>query len=757
MIEYQINNVCRMVGDQQILQNINLKLTGGLTFILGVSGAGKSTLLNLLGLLDNPDNGTLIYNGSTMTGLAEQKQDQFRASQIGFIFQDDNLLNDLTVEQNLDLALEISCHSPNNRKEILDQFGIESLRHRIVNTLSGGERQRVAVARALLKNSAVILADEPTGSLDGQNSELITQALRVCADQQNRIIVVVTHNAELAERYADRIITLRDGRIVDDRQFVSDKIAKTVSIRSEITWPTTNCRIHSKHLIKLAHLNLRRKKAAVIVLILLISFSLAAAGFVAEIQGSTARMINRLDTQYLETDFIEMHSPNKRPYSLAGSLGTPFRPEQLEYISGSGLFNNIVAYYGISLGAEWQEKNVPIDNLRFINLDSFFTNRIMTNDITGKFPESNDQIILGQDIANTLFGSEDPLGQIIVLYAGNLQDDGYQVPVTVAGVNNTRSPSGQCITYVSQQISFAFARSQSVPFAEFDRAANIINSGNVYTGGSTGRFSSEQPTTLLWGREARGMAEVAVDLAVLEAIFQNVYGDHLVLPDDLEKLRELLQEDFYLIRENAFLVKIVGYFNSSGQIMFSVSEELAEQMKTPLPTIVNGYARDLAVVRNFTKSDVAKDFLCFLRYDHLRISISGPLGQFSTVLALISFLVLLISVFMVISFVRFSITERTYEIGLLRALGGRRRDILNIFRLEQVLIGLAAGCAAMLVLLIFKFLSGHFLPDMAATSPVFGLILPGVFLGSVALPILAGLIPLRRVYFLKPIDCIRRR
>ena len=206
-----------------------------------------------------------------------------------------------------------------------------------------------------------------------------------------------------------------------------------------------------------------------------------------------------------------------------------------------------------------------------------------------------------------------------------------------------------------------------------------------------------------------------------------------------------------------FRSRIVGVYDSNQKVMFSVSNELMQLMTTPLPTVLNGYARDMNVIQNFQQTDIANEFICFLRYNHLRLGISQPLSRFTLVLSIVAVVMLLITAFMIISFVKLSISERIYEIGLLRALGGSRRDVVNVFRTEQVMIGLAGGIYSLLIHLLLEIAVKKIAPDLAGATSLSLLILLFVILGSLLLPLVASLLPLRRVYQLSPIDCIRRR
>ncbi len=187
----------------------------GMVFILGKSGSGKSTLLNLCGGLDKPSSGEIILNGKSCKDFKEKDFDLYRNTFAGFVFQEYNIVEEYTVEENVALALELQ--GKRNKQEvakILEEADLFDLAARKANTLSGGQKQRVAIARALVKQPQIILADEPTGALDSQTGTQIFDLLKKYSE--NRLVLVVSHDRDFAERYADRIIELQDGKVLSD-------------------------------------------------------------------------------------------------------------------------------------------------------------------------------------------------------------------------------------------------------------------------------------------------------------------------------------------------------------------------------------------------------------------------------------------------------------------------------------------------------------------------------------------------------------
>ena len=188
----------------------------GMVFLLGKSGSGKSTLLNLCGGLDSPDSGEIIIKGRSSKDFSQSDFDSYRNTFIGFVFQEYNILEEFTVEDNIALALELQGKSKDRARvqEILRQVEMEQFAKRKPNTLSGGQKQRVAIARALVKNPEIIMADEPTGALDSNTGKQVFDTLKKLSE--SKLVIVVSHDREFAEIYGDRIIELKDGKIISD-------------------------------------------------------------------------------------------------------------------------------------------------------------------------------------------------------------------------------------------------------------------------------------------------------------------------------------------------------------------------------------------------------------------------------------------------------------------------------------------------------------------------------------------------------------
>lgn len=235
----ELKNICKTYRPKkgvpvQALKNVSIKFTEkGMVFILGKSGCGKSTLLNCIGGLDKFDSGELIIKGKSSKDFSGSDFDSYRNTFIGFIFQEYNILSEFNVEKNIALALELQGKKATHEKvqELLEQVDLADQGKRKTNELSGGQKQRIAIARALIKDPEIIIADEPTGALDSATGKQVFDTLKKLS--QDKLVIIVSHDREFAENYADRIIEMKDGVIISDetkRHIDGQKLNDGVSV-----------------------------------------------------------------------------------------------------------------------------------------------------------------------------------------------------------------------------------------------------------------------------------------------------------------------------------------------------------------------------------------------------------------------------------------------------------------------------------------------------------------------------------------------
>lgn len=278
----ELKNVCKKY-DREVLKKINLKFGNkGFICLVGESGSGKTTLLNIIGGLEQPDSGRVIFNGNNIKNI----DSSFYSNQlVSFINQNYNLIDKYTVLENILLPIELRrIRSPCNVDNILKMLGIYSLKNKKVISLSGGEKQRVAIARCIVQNTRVILADEPTGALDSENAYSVMRILKNLSKQ--KLVIVVTHNIELANSFADDIIKINDGKICSKLKVIN-KYSKIKCNRK--------IKLSFIKLVKYAIKNLNNKLLRNILTILAFTIGLLSLGIVLSIKTGFNKELDSLN------------------------------------------------------------------------------------------------------------------------------------------------------------------------------------------------------------------------------------------------------------------------------------------------------------------------------------------------------------------------------------------------------------------------------------------------------------------------------
>lgn len=734
---YCLKNISKSVKDKKILDNISIDFKQGLNIIIGESGSGKSTLLNILGIIDNPSDGDIFFNEEKLTGRTDIQLDDFRAENIGFIFQSSNLISDITVDENLKLAMEINNIDTADYKKMLERFKIDDLIDKKVNVLSGGEQQRVSIVRALLKNSSIILADEPTGNLDKGNSKIVFETLKECAEIYNKIVIVVTHDQRLAREYADYIVELEDGKIISAE--VINKSEKE-TIKSEFSKKNKETRkLDIKRKIHFSKNYIKRKPWKVMITAFITAITIALPLLVLDINSQTTSMFDKMDTNYLETDLIEINQKAGNPKNTV-EYGVVFNEEELEEIRNSDLFAEITEIIPLGIAAKSGDVQIDIENIRYVKTTDFYKNRVMNNDIDGEFIADKNEIILGKDIAYVLFGNENPIGNTIYLTC-----KWTEIPVTIVGVNNTQNIEGDYLTFMDNELCFEMTRKTTDKYLYISPKDEVnANTSNIYSGGIGGTYGYEKTYPLLMGRypEENEENKIAIDISMMDLYEEN------------EDEKIIFNKEFYLQICNIFEVEVCGVYDSNLEQGIYINNKLQEKINNPAPSVVYCYAKNQEIVREFDKYDINDKYDCFTMYRHLIGSVSDKTHTMREILVIIAFLLVFISFFTISSFVNISISERTYEIGILRALGCNKKDIKGIFYIQSLITGCIGAVMSVGIFCISKlFIDNKILENV--NNKWMLLFMSAIILCCISLVMISSIPPLRKINKMKPIDCIR--
>lgn len=317
-----------VTGEEKVeaLKGINVEFRKSeFVSILGQSGCGKTTLLNIIGGLDRYTKGDLIINGKSTKDFKDKDWDSYRNYSVGFVFQSYNLISHQSVLSNVELALTISGYSKQEKRqkaiEALEKVGLKDQIHKKPNQLSGGQMQRVAIARAIVNNPDIILADEPTGALDSKTSVQIMDVLKTLA--KDKLIIMVTHNSDLAETYSDRIINLLDGKIISDSNPYVQKIegkqiekGKTVNAYNKKTKMKFSTALH------LSLNNLMTKKGRTILTAFAGSIGIIGIALILSLSSGVQNYINNLQKETMVSYPISIEKESMDLSSMLDSVAT---------------------------------------------------------------------------------------------------------------------------------------------------------------------------------------------------------------------------------------------------------------------------------------------------------------------------------------------------------------------------------------------------------------------------------------------------
>lgn len=304
---------------QPVLRNISMEFKQGeLVALLGESGSGKSTLINILGGLDNNYTGSIILNGEFLKDFTEKQMDDYRKKRVGMIFQSYNLISNISVIENVKIAMKMCGVDEKIQTEraikLLKVVKMEHAAEKLPNQLSGGQKQRVAIARALANNPDIILADEPTGALDSQSAELVMLILRKIAES-GKLVIVVTHSQKVAES-CSRVVSIADGIIAQDI-----KVGK-INAKSRTRRATRAGSMSTKNIMALAWKNLWRSRQRSLLVSIAMAIGIAAVILILSVSSGITSYVNEVLVSSEEALLLE----------IVNDDGTSFTSSEIDVI-----------------------------------------------------------------------------------------------------------------------------------------------------------------------------------------------------------------------------------------------------------------------------------------------------------------------------------------------------------------------------------------------------------------------------------------
>mgnify|MGYP004620316921 FL=1 len=741
---------------QTALKNINVKFRKNeFVSILGPSGSGKTTLLNIIGGLDKYSSGDLIINGVSTKKYNDKDFDAYRNHKVGFVFQSYNLIPHQSALSNVELALTLSGVKKEERRkraiDVLKRVGLEHHMHKRPNQMSGGQMQRVAIARALINNPDILLADEPTGALDSETSIQIMELLKNISKE--KLVIMVTHNPELATIYSNRIIKILDGKIIDDSNPFDgeDKIInKSKTKKTSMSFLTA---------LSLSLNNLMTKKGRTI----LTSF----AGSIGII--GIALILSLSNGFKVEIDNFEKKSLSQAPITITN---TAMKSTIIEANNREKFPNGSNIYVEKDIMTSQVHKNIItskyieyIENLDKTNLSGIAyqkgTNLIIVNkDYNGNYnlvstlnsgaqswsllpsnPNDNENSVI-DTMYDVLAGEikDDEPG--LVLQVDN-KNQIYESVLEVLGLENKESLTFDDI--LNQELKLIinddYYKQIGDVFYPNSNLEELYNSNNSIT---------IKVQAIIRGKEEQAMitngSGFAYTNALTELIINNNKNSNIV------KLQK--EKDYNILTnmpfdENITKDYILGYL---GDDTIPVAIYL-------YPKDFNTKEKIIEYLDNYNKELNEEEQIQYTDMASMISSLSGGImDAITVVLVAFSSISLVVSSIMIGIITYISVLERTREIGILRALGARAKDIKRVFNAETFIIGLVSGIIGIGITyllnipinMIIKNISG--LPNVAKLNIIHAITL---IIISICLTVIGGAIPSRIASKKDPVVALR--
>jgi putative ABC transport system permease protein len=718
--------------------------------ILGQSGSGKTTMLNLIGGLDRYTSGDLLIDGKSTKAFKDQDWDAYRNATIGFVFQSYNLISHLSVLDNVEMSLRLSGVGPKERKErateVLKEVGLIEHINKRPNQLSGGQMQRVAIARALVNNPKILLADEPTGALDSKTSVQIMQLIQKIS--KDRLVIMVTHNSEIAEQFSDRIVRLVDGKVVEDTRPVKpqDQVNKEKLINKKTSMSYLTA-------IKTSFKNLLTKKGRTILTSIAGSIGIVGIALVLSISNGMTNYTDGLQSDTLAGFPITINSVVETD-SFGPPAGTPFGdPIENEFPD-----EDILYAYDSDASTSVHINNISPSFIDYLeNMDTAYYNSIsytrsvalnvVDQSDAGNYFKVTTQSV-GGFFGSTNYFSELPDNPEFILSQYDVLEGSYptnyQELVLVVDSQNRLDLNFLNALGISVEETFNFSDFIGKSFKIVTNNDFYDQIGSIYvpsTDYETMYVSSSSITITI-----TGILRVKED-ASSELLDEGI-GYTSALTDELLRLAktsdvvvaQTASTDTNVLTGQPFnaqltyqqVMRIIGGDDSpTGVQIYPKSFEDKDLIKAYLDGFNVGKSEADAIVY----TDLA---------EQISSTISSLINTITIILAAFAGISLVVSSVMIGIITYVSVVERTKEIGIMRSLGARKKDISRIFNAETLLIGLASGFFGVVVAQLLNYPINIIINNLIEVPNFSNLMIThaiSLIVLSTILTLLAGLIP----------------
>jgi len=724
--------------------------------IVGASGCGKTTMLNIVGGLDRYTSGDLIIDGISTKEYKDNDWDAYRNHRIGFVFQSYNLITHLDIFSNVELSLTLSGISKGERKkrvlDALEKVGLKEYAYKKPNQLSGGQMQRVAIARALVNDPDIVLADEPTGALDSVTSVQVMDILKEIA--KDKLVIMVTHNMPLAEAYSTRIISFKDGEVMNDSNpYVDEKVDVIENKKA-----TNKTSMNFLTAIKLSFNNLKTKMGRTLITSAAGSIGIVGVACVLAVSSGFTNYIDGMQKDELAGFPIQINSQTILMEEMYESMSGAINTELKEFPDEEKIYSYIPMDTSKLIHTnKISEEYVQYikENIEGTELVSSVTYGYGLNiNILNK--NSNDEIY---KVSNTsigwqqLIGSEEfILSQYDLLSNGTYPNEPNEVVLIVDKYNRLTASQIKALGYEEKDsysfdeiIGHEFKLISNNDYYKYNSESNIYEVNTDFDS----LYSSSDAKTL----KISGILRVKQDAS--SAFMSNgiAYTDTLMN----EMLNDAYESDVVkeqLKEENANRNVLTGAeFNARN----TLKSQLISLGGSKVPTSINLYPVSFdakAEIRNKldtfnlkedgTKKEKADQIIYTDLADSVTSVMSTMIDAIKVVLVVFASISLIVSSVMIGIITYVSVVERTKEIGVLRSLGARKKDIKRVFSAEVLIIGFTAGLIGVCFTYLISIpaneiiLSLANIPNLAALKLTDSITLVIV---SMILTFVAGLIP----------------
>ena len=736
--------------------------------ILGPSGSGKTTLLNVLGGLDHYDSGDLIINGKSTKNFKAADWDAYRNNSVGFIFQSYNLIGHISIQDNVEMALTLSNVKKKERRkrarEALKSVGLLEHAHKRPNQLSGGQMQRVAIARSLVNNPDIILADEPTGALDSNTSKQIMDLIQKIAS--DKLVIMVTHNQDLAYQYATRVIEVKDGKVV------SDSNPLTKEEQEEEQYKLKKTKMSFMEALYLSFNNIMTKKGRTLITAFASSIGIIGIALILSLSNGFDLQIDKFERGILSAMpiMISKQSMDLDEESLVQLTGEEQEkyPDKQTVIPKDNALESLVHQNKINDDYIDYIENIPSDLVYGVSYTKMTALNVLTEH-DGKVSVADTQDISFSALPKSL-DENTPNAAMEAYYdilAGTLPQKKEDIVLIVDASNRVNTEILQLLGFdTMDEIPFDEIIGKTIKVALNDDF--YVKMGDYFVRSPDLQSVYDNSITLT----VSGILRMKEDFPSYVASASLCYTDEL-----LDEVIAANNESEIVKAQQASDVNVLTgmpFSDSTNNTVSSSSTGMAITKDTVLgylgadqtPYMIYLFPKDferkdelLKYLDAYNDDKEDDDKVIYMDQAELISSMSSSIMSAVTiVLIAFSSISLIVSSIMIGIITYISVLERTKEIGILRALGARKKDISRVFNAETFIIGITSGLIGIGIALILTIPANQIiynlteLENVAILNPLHALIL---ILVSMTLTMIGGFIPARIAAKKDPVEALR--